>query len=106
MSPGAMSAVLLAKIVIRPVVGASWPSIMAKQVLLPAPFGPMSARISPASSAKLTSRTAWKPEYDLPRFSATRMLIGFRQGGETARVRVARLQTGRQGLSGTGQRAG
>ena len=62
MSPGAMPAVLLPNIVMRPVVGASWPSIMAKQVLLPAPFGPMSARISPASSAKLTSRTAWKPE--------------------------------------------
>ena len=45
MSPGAMPAVLLPKIVTRPVVGAIWPSIMAKQVLLPAPFGPMSARI-------------------------------------------------------------
>ena len=48
--------------VMRPLVGASWPLIMAKQVLLPAPFGPMSASISPASSAKLTSLTAWKPE--------------------------------------------
>ena len=62
MSPGVMPAVLLPKIVIWPVVGASWPSIMAKQVLLPAPFGPINARISPASKAKLTSRTAWKPE--------------------------------------------
>ena len=59
---GVMPAVFLPKIAIRPVVGASWPSIMLKQVLLPAPFGPMSATISPASSVKLTSRTAWKPE--------------------------------------------
>ena len=58
MSPGVMPAVLLPKIAIRPFVGVSWPSIILKQVLLPAPFGPISASISPASSAKLTFRTA------------------------------------------------
>ena len=33
----------------RPVSGLFWPLSMSKQVLLPAPFGPISARISPAS---------------------------------------------------------
>ena len=31
----------------RPLVGAIWPLIMLKQVLLPAPLGPISASISP-----------------------------------------------------------
>src|ERR1700735_4389990 len=102
MSPGAKPVVLLPKIVMRPFVGAIWPSIIAKQVLLPAPFGPISARISPASSAKLTSRTASKPEYDLPSFSATRRLMSFRRGGETAPARFARPETDRQDPSETG----
>ncbi len=35
---------------IEPDVGAIWPLIMLKQVVLPAPLGPMSASISPGSS--------------------------------------------------------
>jgi hypothetical protein len=34
---------------------------MSKQVLFPAPFGPISARISPARSSNDTLRTAWTP---------------------------------------------
>jgi hypothetical protein len=48
-----------------PASGASWPFSMLKQVLLPAPFGPISASISPAETAKETSATAWTPPNDL-----------------------------------------
>ena len=41
-----------------PVSGLFWPLSMSKQVLLPAPFGPISARISPARSENETPRTA------------------------------------------------
>ncbi|MGY4289954.1 hypothetical protein ACVWXO_009220 [Bradyrhizobium sp. LM2.7] len=34
---------------------------MSKQVLFPAPFGPISAKISPARSENETPRTAWMP---------------------------------------------
>ena len=37
------------------------PEISPTKVVLPAPFGPMSARISPAASWKSTERTAWTP---------------------------------------------
>ena len=40
---------------IVPVSGRIWPFSMLKQVLLPAPFGPISASISPAASAEETS---------------------------------------------------
>ena len=39
----------------RPRSGLSWPPTMLKMVDLPAPFGPMTASSSPASSAKVTS---------------------------------------------------
>ena len=42
----------------RPAVGASSPEIRWKSVVLPAPFGPMTARSSPGSTAKLTPSTA------------------------------------------------
>ena len=47
-----------------PVSGASWPLIMLKQVDLPAPFGPISARNSPSPTSKLTSSTARTPPKD------------------------------------------
>ena len=47
--------------VTRPESGVFWPLSMSKQVLLPAPFGPISARISPAFSANDTPRTACTP---------------------------------------------
>ena len=46
---------------------------MLKQVVLPAPFGPISASISPATSVKLTSSTAWMPPnaFDSPRTASS-----------------------------------
>ena len=41
-----------------PASGASWPLTRLKQVVLPAPFGPISATSSPASTSNETSRTA------------------------------------------------
>ena len=46
---------------VRPVSGAIWPFSMSKQVLFPAPFGPIRARISPAFRLNDTLRTAWMP---------------------------------------------
>jgi hypothetical protein len=43
---------------IRPEPGMVWPLSISKQVLFPAPLGPISARISPAFSANETPRTA------------------------------------------------
>ena len=57
--------------------GLSWPLIMLKQVVLPAPFGPISARNSPSSTSKLTSSTACTPPNDLLRcVSTASTLIG------------------------------
>ena len=47
-----------------PASGASWPPTMLKQVVLPAPFGPISASISPGASEKLTFATARTPPKD------------------------------------------
>ena len=44
-----------------PASGGIWPLSMLKQVLLPAPLGPMRASIWPASTVKDTPRTAWTP---------------------------------------------
>src|SRR5665213_589437 len=44
-----------------PEVGRSTPVMQLKNVLLPAPFGPMTARISPAPSSKSTALSAAKP---------------------------------------------
>src|SRR5262245_50242214 len=46
---------------IRPLVGRSTPVRQLKNVLLPAPFGPMMARISPGRTSKLTALSAVKP---------------------------------------------
>ena len=45
----------------RPPVGRSTPVRQLKKVLLPAPFGPMMARISPRATSKLTSDSAARP---------------------------------------------
>jgi hypothetical protein len=42
----------------RPLSGVIWPLSMSKHVLFPAPFGPISARISPAFKLNDTPRTA------------------------------------------------
>src|SRR5688572_33134027 len=46
---------------IRPEVGRSTPVTQLKNVLLPAPFGPITARISPRLISKLTLLSAVKP---------------------------------------------
>ena len=48
-----------------PASGASWPLTRLKQVVLPAPLGPISATSSPASTANDTSRTASHAVEDL-----------------------------------------
>src|ERR1019366_905343 len=45
----------------RPLVGAKTPAMRLKSVVLPAPFGPMSATISPWSTRSDTSETAFRP---------------------------------------------
>ena len=55
--------------------GASWPFSMLKQVLLPAPFGPISASSSPGSIAKDTSATAWTPPNALRSPSTSRTAL-------------------------------
>ena len=52
---------------IRPPSCGRWPLIMSKIVVLPAPFGPISPRISSACTVKPTSVTAWMPPNRLVR---------------------------------------
>ena len=56
----------------RPPSGRSWPISMLKQVLLPAPFGPIRATTSPAATARSTPATAATPPKRLARPSAAR----------------------------------
>ena len=44
-----------------PALGRSRPQIMPTSVVLPAPFGPITARTSPGSTAMETSSTALRP---------------------------------------------
>ena len=57
-SRGLLPAVSWPSRLIRPASGMVWPLSMSKQVLFPAPLGPISARISPAFNANETPRTA------------------------------------------------
>src|SRR5689334_4606487 len=47
--------------VMAPVSGANTPAIKLNSVVLPAPFGPMTAKIARSGTAKLTSATARRP---------------------------------------------
>ena len=47
--------------VIEPPSGSKTPAIMLNSVVLPAPFGPMTPQISPASTSNDTSSTATRP---------------------------------------------
>src|SRR5947207_5562448 len=47
-----------------PASGLRWPVIRLKNVVLPAPLGPMIAAISPPAIRRLTPATAWKPSND------------------------------------------
>ena len=51
----------------RPAVGVRWPDIMLMKVVLPAPFGPITQRTSPVSSAKSTLSLATRPRNRLVR---------------------------------------
>ena len=70
----------------RPWLGASWPVSILKNVLLPAPFGPIRQRSSPSSSAKLTSRTARTP----PKFTPRSMV--WRSGAAITLLRRIRFE--------------
>ncbi len=50
--------------------GARAPAIMANRVVLPAPLGPITAKISPAATSKLTWSTATRPRNRLLRSAA------------------------------------
>src|SRR3990172_13400738 len=60
-SRGALPSRLLPSRSIEPESGASCPLTILKQVVFPAPFGPIMASSSPASTAKLTPDTACTP---------------------------------------------
>src|SRR5690242_4652560 len=51
----------------RPAVGCRWPVMRLNSVDLPAPFGPITAAISPSATTRSTSLTARKPPNDLER---------------------------------------
>ena len=50
------------RMAIEPSVMLVMPQVIEISVVLPAPFGPSSARISPASISRLTSETASRPD--------------------------------------------
>ncbi len=85
-----------------PAVGASRPEIRLSSVDLPAPFGPMMAKISPRATSKETSSTAARPPKRLASEDVLRMLalIG--------RLRASRWGTrgprGRRSSRGAGPR--
>src|SRR5262245_10768040 len=58
--------------VMVPSLGANTPAIMLNSVVLPAPFGPITAKMAPSGTAKLTSCTARRPEkfFDTPEISS------------------------------------
>ena len=62
--------------VIRPEVGRWLPARRSNIVVLPAPFGPTSATISPACTAKLTPSTAACPPNRLTTLVAPRSGLG------------------------------
>src|SRR5688572_11863455 len=49
----------------EPVSARRWPVMRLKNVVLPAPLGPMMAAICPRATPRLTPPTAWKPSNDL-----------------------------------------
>ena len=60
---------------IEPLSGAMAPAIMLNSVVLPAPFGPMTAKISPCGTAKLTRSTATRPRKRLLTLSRVRSAV-------------------------------
>src|SRR6266852_3184775 len=72
-----------------PASAGSWPVRMLKSVVFPAPFGPISARISPAGSTKRTSSTACTPPNDFrtPVTSSTSVTGSLQHAEDAARKR-------------------
>src|SRR5450631_715441 len=60
----------------RPLVGRVIPETQLRSVLLPAPFGPISPTMEPASSAKLTPLKAWMPPKFTETFSMASVISG------------------------------
>ncbi len=58
---GGMSVMSLPSKTIMPAVGSTRPQTRLTKVVLPAPLGPMMARISPGMTAKSTPSTAFSP---------------------------------------------
>src|ERR1700676_2157024 len=77
---------------IVPAVGVVKPDKRLKNVVFPAPLGPMIAWIVPSSIARETSSTARKPANDFVRFfvSTTAAVVGYSLGrGRSAPVRYS-----------------
>src|SRR5689334_1667889 len=78
----------------RPAVGCRWPVMRLNSVDLPAPFGPITAAISPSATARSTSLTARKPPNDLDRpFTSSTLHLDAGDFG-TAWLGIPYLRTG------------
>src|SRR5262245_2875007 len=75
-----------------PALGANTPAIRLKSVVLPAPFGPITAKIEPSGTAKLTLATARSPLklFDTPATSRSGTMLRLR------RLSLAEAQQARQ----------
>src|SRR2546430_2560993 len=95
---------------IVPEVGGKSPEMTLNSVVLPAPFGPRIARLSPRATSRSTSRTAWRPpnRRPIPRrrrigsastgaaACATKVLAGDLRGDDLALPGQRLLDAGRE----------
>src|SRR5206468_11699880 len=63
--------------IISPASGASWPFNRLKQVVLPAPFGPMIATSSPEATLNEMPRSAWTPDRKSTRLNSSHDQISY-----------------------------
>src|SRR5438874_6751973 len=98
---------------IEPPVGGKSPEMTLNSVVLPAPFGPRTARLSPCATSRSTSRTAWRPpnRRPIPRkrrigsacsgaaASVKRSLPRHLRGDDLALPRQLLLDAGREGTA-------
>src|SRR5688572_25017454 len=73
----------------RPALGASTPVTRLKSVVFPAPFGPITAWMAPASTDSATSATAVNPPNDFVNPSTASNLCVLRHARDDARARAA-----------------
>src|SRR5262245_54870829 len=73
----------------RPALGASTPVTRLNSVVFPAPFGPITAWMAPASTESATSATAVKPPNDFVNPSTASTLRALRHARDRARTRAA-----------------